>query len=269
MEPEEIQEPQVEEGAETQELSLEDRAKLHGWSPEEDWRGDPDNWVDAKTFLKKMEQRPAIARERFEAMEKRLARMERANEGVTQFYQSAMSRMAQQHQAQMNQLKQQLRQAATDGDMDRFDQIETQMMQLEANPPQQGAMPPGIPNEVAEWVADGNEWYLESTKLADEAKNLGDRLAIARPNLRGRAQLDEISRIIKKNYPDLFGGTPSKPPRKATAVHGGDDVRPPTGEGKRSYAALPADAKKLCDEFVQMIPGFTRDQFVKDFDWGD
>ena len=71
-----------------------------------------------------------------------------------------------------------------------------------------------------------------------------------------KAWLAELAKRTERKFADA----------KPTQANPGGGRPSPKG-GAKGYADLPADAKRQCDRFVKTIPGFTREQYVKDFQW--
>ncbi len=57
--------------------NYEAEAKLQGWTPKEDFKGDPAVWVDAETFIEKGNSNSGLLAKRNKILERRLAQMER------------------------------------------------------------------------------------------------------------------------------------------------------------------------------------------------
>ena len=66
-----------------------------------------------------------------------------------------------------------------------------------------------------------------------------------------------------KEYPDKFGN-PRREQASSVAEPGSQAPRPKKG---KTYDDLPPEAKAACDKFVRTIPGYKREDYVKEYDW--
>jgi hypothetical protein len=79
--------------------------------------------------------------------------------------------------------------------------------------------------------------------------------------------------LVKEEFPEYWSNT--KRTNNPT-VEGSGDAAVNRSGGKKSYADLPAEAKTACDKFAGKdgtgksgsIPGYTRADYCKDYDWG-
>ena len=129
------------------------------------------------------------------------------------------------------------------------------------------------PGVFEAWTAD-NKWYSEKPKMATYAYQLDRWLNDNRPGLTQRERLDEITKLVKEEFPEYWSNTKRN---SGPAVEGSSDVAVQGFGGKKSYANLPAEAKAACDKFTGKdgtgksgsIPGYTRADYVRDYGWED
>ena len=81
--------------------------------------------------------------------------------------------------------------------------------------------------------------------------------------LKGKKLYDEISKEVKNRFPQKFENKNRQ--TSTTVVDGGSEVAPKPG--KRTFANLPQDAQEQCKKFVKEIPGFTKEEYLKDYEW--
>jgi hypothetical protein len=95
------------------------------------------------------------------------------------------------------------------------------------------------------------------------AKAQDNFLMTAKPGLSVAERLAEVKNRTKKEYPDKFGN-----PRREQASSVAEPGAQPTRQKKgKTYDDLPAEAKAACDKYVRNIPKYTREDYVKDYDW--
>lgn len=91
------------------EKAEEDRARLMGWAPKDKWRGDPDRWIDAKTFNERTN--PGILHERLEKIakerERDLQKFEESAARMERMNQAALKRLTDEHDARIKALQEQ------------------------------------------------------------------------------------------------------------------------------------------------------------------
>ena len=259
------------------------RARELGWSDQEHWRGKPEDWIDAATFLERGERiMPFIKRERDKLLELRAkdlaeiaALKARVDEGTAtleefrKFHEEATEAA---YKRALADLKAEKRAAKAAGDDERVDAIEEQIDELrEAGPPKPTAAPKPAASPAAldpvfvKWQTDNAAWLADPEKQA-YAQSMASYIRATNSTLVGRAFLDRVTEEVEKH----FGG-----PKAAPKSDGGGAPPPPSG-GARSYGNLPADAKAACDRYEKKMVGpgkpykdqkAWRDHYVSTYDW--
>ena len=237
-------------------LTAEDKARAGGWVPKDEWRGDPERWVDADTFVERGENIVPILRERTDSLTKKVLELER---GLKQFaeYHSKVEQRA--YERALAQVKKEMKEAVKVGDEEAFDHAQKQYEQLATTYKPQPEQHQGDSPEFLEWKED-NGWYGVDERLTAAANGLAELIASKNPGLKGKAFLKEVERQLKEEFPHKFQNARQNAP---AAVHGGGEnggVKP-NGKG---YRDLPPEAKSMCDGFVKQGL-LTREQYVKDF----
>lgn len=150
------------------------------------------------------------------------------------------------------------REAINDGDIELVERIDNEIEQ-EKNV----AKPESNPILDA-WIGK-NSWYIRDDELGLEAdiiaRQLQDTGRFSATPQDYQKLLDTIERKIKTQFPERFKN-PKKdnPPDVESARHTS------VNDSKKTYADLPADAKKACDQFVkdQIL---TREQYLEMYEW--
>jgi hypothetical protein len=247
-----------------EERNYEQEASQEGWRPQEEWGGDPDKWVDAKTFVERGENIAGILKSRLSKMENRLERAEEANRKFGEYHKQTIEKERKAAQEHIDYLESQLAQAIETGDGQTFNQINKEINELRNNMPTDDEPfdASGFQHIASEWLAN-NSWYNTNPKLATYADGAAEKLRAQ--GFRGRAYFDELTSVVKSAFPDEF----SNPNRSRESSVGSDASEEAPSDGKKhTYRNLPADAKKACDEFVGA--GFmTREEYVKQYEWDE
>ena len=263
-----IVEPEVEH--DTSEIERE--AAQMGHVPRDQFRGNPDDWIDAETFVKRGREVMPILRKNNERLLSKVTELERARmedrktfEEFRKFQEQALDR---QKSDALMQLRAARKEAISTGDGEAFDRVDEQIRQVEAYqvPDAIKARPveqPQALNPVFEDWAERNEWFHKDPALRAVADSLVDVIkAEGVHQIGGPEFLEEVARRVRAISPAKF----QNPARRAAAAVDAPAPRARKPNG-RSYDDLPAEAKQICDKFVSSIPGYTRESYVRDYQW--
>lgn len=248
-----------------------ERAKLQGWVPKDEFRGDPEQWKPAKEFLKFGEDFQPILKERLKDLETKLIDITskfdaqtKAIEKFTTYHEQTEDRA---YKKAIRDLKALQLEAVELGDKDKFTEIEGEIDKLEdiqTKPPESKTKEgeAAALKEFTDFVKD-NDWYENDFEMATFADFTSKKVRRDNPTLIGRAFFEKVKEAVKEKFPERFGNQDRyKPP----AVDGGGGGGGPSGK-KKTYSDLPAEAKKACEDFIKEIPGFTKEQYLKDYEW--
>ena len=237
---------------------LEARAKRMGWVPKEEFRGDPERWVDAEKFVDRGQEMMPILKEnlsrmekKFEGAETKIGQLQDTLEKVVKLSKSASDRA---YKRALRDLKGQQREAADKGDVVTFDAIENQLQELNES----AEVAPGEKKEIKE-TGDGlhpdftpwhkvNIWYGQDKDLTAYANGVAQIVAADSPGIDGKQFYDEITKRVKEVFPHKFENPNRKKADVVEGGGGGDDVH---AKKKKAYRDLPAEAKAACDQFVK------------------
>lgn len=261
-------------------MEVEEKARSMGWVPEDDFRGDPDRWVDAETFVKRGEEVLPIVKERLDnALEKitamqgefesKMTRMQDALNNITSYSEkvaeTSYKKAAQEYEHKLATLKNQMKKAVKEGDEDTYTELEAELETL-APPekPEEKVQTQELPAWFDGWKKE-NTWFgadREVTRVAASYDNDGEW----EPHLTGRERADAVTAKIKELYPQKFEN-PNRQKPGAVDSGGGDDRK----TGKKTFNDLPKWAKdayeQLKEDFEFSNKKFTKDQYLAQFDW--
>jgi len=277
-------------------VSIQERAKRMGHVPQEDFRGQPENWVDAETFVRLAEESLPIAKGTIRVMEKKMSEQEQllrdqkasieAMRGdFAEFVEFSKSAEKRAYEKAVKEIQTKQRDAVNAGDVDAFDKATAELdARLSSHPMATGKISGSTvkadpmqqwlnaePGVFEEWVSE-NDWFSEDPEMFAFANQVDQFLQSKHGLSKSRRErLAEIASRVKKKFPDYF----SNSARKTGSPVEGDTGGPRRSEGKRSYHDLPAEAKKLCDKWTGKtgdgksgtIPGLTREEYVKNYEW--
>lgn len=241
---------------------VEAQARSQGWRPQSEWKGDPDDWVSAKVFVKngefinsmhslkqKVSNYDTVINEQA-AMIKKLMDNQRAAEERGR-------------QAVLSALEEELVLAREDNDHRKALEIEKKIKQAQDYEPDlevgEIEVKPTTPQTEAKEFTNfkaTNPWYGVNEDLTDEAELIGAKfvrnLKKSGEQLNLAELYDHVANEIRSRHPQVFGL--GKPGRRQTIMTGSN--RQPTGKasgGKSEYTYndLSSDAKKVCDTWVR------------------
>ena len=230
-----------------EQIDFEAEAAKEGWVSEDQWDGP--GWVDAETFYKRGQEILPIVRGNLKKEREKYRQLEST---VAEF-RSFMNTSLENERARRKQVEEELRglraQAVEDGDAAAFEEADRQLEEMRQAPPQEDPV-------LNQWMKD-NDWYGKDTAMSAYADNIGMGFRSSHPNASGKAVLDYIEEEVKREFAHKL-----KTPQSV-------DTSSRRGVSKKGngYDDLPADAKAACDEFVSTIPGFTREEYLKTYDW--
>lgn len=247
-----------EKGAPPDPTEVEEIATKMGWAPEDKWRGDPNEWIDAEAFILAGHRMHSKTLKRQDAriaeMDDTLARMLKAQNDVEKrAYGQALA-----------DLKAEQRTAVEEGDTEKFDAAGEKIDDLAKTAPAKtagektaGKKPEDAP-EFKTFRAD-NSWYDEDIEMTAYAEQIAP---VVNRKYQGEAFYEQISTEVRKKFPENFGNKSRREPARVES--GGGGRRRGGGSKGKSYNDLPAEAKAACDGFVEQGTS-TRESYCKTY----
>ena len=267
----------VESGTENNEESgqtneVEEQAKRLGWVPQEEFKGNQEQWRDAETFIERGKEIQGYLKKDLERLQttlslrdREIAEIRSTMEEFRTFHNETEARA---YKRAIEELKQLKVSAIEQGDGakvveldEQLDLLKTAQNQPKSKPAVSTASQEVINGQYIEWAAE-NKWYAEDPELATLADDFGEVVKKHNPNLVGKAFLEEVTKKVRKAAPEKF----ENPNRSQSTVGTSSDNRAAGGKRKKGYSDLPADAKSACDKFVKQGL-LTVDQNVKEYEW--
>lgn len=239
------------------EPTVEEKAAQQGWAPQDQWRGPPDKWVDAETFLKRGENNPRVLRERLEATERRhaetVAKMEKMNQQALERQKAELAaerdRLLKEYAGNPQAVKQIVDNHATAVNQITTEaEAEQEKQRVLQNYPRFEAM-----QKDPVFVAAGYQ-------ICEEMRLKGASL---------EEQLAEVDKRLAKRFPEYYQDAPEAAPAPTGAPPAGsrqmDGVKI-TGPRATNYASrLPASAKAQGERFVKQGLFKSLEEYAKDY----
>lgn len=262
-------------------VPVETKARQLGWLPKEEFKGNPERWTDAASFVEKGEQILPILHKNNERLHSalsqrdstiaqlndRLKASEDAIEALKEFHDTSTKKAVQDaRQALLSELKR----AKEDRDVDAEVRVTDELTKLNAAEVKadkeakddKASKTGGEDKSVVDytqtdwwraWAAE-NPWFGKDMRKTSLSQGIVREL-LQNPetaHLRGKELLDKVSAEV-----DAALGTGQRrgAPDRVEGSRGGT---PRSGDGRRSYNSLPEDAKAVCDRQATRMVGAGR-----------
>lgn len=243
-----------------------------GWADKDKWRGNPDDWVDAKHFLEKAQHVLPIVRSHNDRLKQDLAardqqiaqlaeQQRQTTAALRALEESNEEQVELQRTETVAEVKAQIAAASRDGDHERVAELTEKLVDLKTPvPPKRDAGDTGdnrqasqikILPEVQDWM-NAHPEYKEGRRavlgaqIMHELKQAGNRNT-------GVALLEDVAAEVEK----FLGGNPGGGASKVSGGNGGNGRLNGDSSGPRQkgYQELPSDAKQTCDRMSERFVG--------------
>lgn len=240
------------------ERDWEGEARDMGWVPEGEWKGDrkPAKFFSAQEFVERGETVIPILKSRLQERDERLERLEKDfNDRVARIERtskSALDKQKARYEAEKEDLRKQMRAAASDGDVEKFDELAARADRLDKE-----AAEPEIDDEPQERSVDDefterNDWYNVDDDMTAFAQGYSQRLMGTNPNMSRSEMFKKVEAKVKETFPEKFGTQRKPQPRNGhAAVDGGSDAPAAPGNRGNLAAKLPSEARTAGQGFVK------------------
>ena len=249
------------------EQPIAERAKALGWTPTEEFKGDPEKWIDAPEFVARGEEIMPILRSNNRRLERELSETQKklaeqataleASQAAIKELKEFNTAVSKERMEQVRkELLAELRQAKVDGDVDRelelTDQLATHKAATAAAPKveEPKSKPTGPDPELVRrskeefdaWKAR-NSWYDTDDVKTAVAVHIAQKLRASGSELVGTAFYDEVAKQVEAK----LGGPPP-----ADKVEGGGRSSGGGGSASRgkTFGDLPADARATAERML-------------------
>jgi len=229
-----------------------------GWVDKDQWKGDPEKHVDAKTFVERGEKISGILKSKIGRLEDRIDSLTQSNAEFKQYTDKQLGKELDKNKKLIAELEGVKAQAITDGDGAAAVQAERDIQTLRAPEPQQAN--PEL-DQMARNFAAENEWYGSDKELTEYAEFVYPR--VIEDGYTGKAYYVELARRVESQHPEKFKNLNRE---KAGSVEGGGNKEVKDSKA-HTWANLSAADKATANRFIKDIPGFTKEAFVETYDW--
>lgn len=236
------------EGAEEvveQERDYEQEASDLGWVASDQFKGDPDKWVEAEEFVTRGETfipflkadrkklQGQLDKERGE-FAKRLEKIERTSA-------VGVEALRKQHAKELSNINAQQRAAVHAGDLDKYDELKAQETELAKQAPE--SEPANDQEKYAETVdtfAKDNNWYGNDQEMTDYAEWWSVRNANRNDGISLADNLSQTKAAVEKQFPAKFK-TNGKSANGHALVDSGSGFSAPRAGKTSSLSGIPKE----------------------------
>lgn len=233
-------------GGDEAQQQLEARARQMGWTPKDEFKGDPAKWRDAGEYVERGEREVPLLRAQNRRLEAKIGELSTTVREMGDYLSKTEQRA---YDRALADLKQQRKEAIAAGDGDAFDKVDDEIKKLErdvatkAIQKAEKANDSGADPVYAEWESR-NTW-LKDAELSDYAEFAAKKLRAGGEKATGAEFLDLVAAKVKAQFPAKF----TNPRREsAQAVEG---AAPARRSGGKTYADMPAEARAACDRMAK------------------
>lgn len=223
-------------------ISPEALAAELGWSPKDKWRGDPDEWKPAASFLKTTVEINKSRGREIKSLNERLDRIARTTAQITD---QALER-------QRGELETKYREAVDENDYDAARKIGQKIDALK---------PDNTPDpEVRDFVSRNGEWYNVDPDATAIAFNVAQRHADQGKS--AAEQLEAAEAAVRKRFPEYFKDAAPRAKQPASVELSGSRAAGHTKRGPKGFNDLPPEAKTAALDFEKR-GRTTKDEYAK------
>lgn len=269
LETNETQVEEIQQEEQPREVSKkEELAVQMGWTPKEEFKGNPEQWIDADRYVDRAFENPALTKTNLGKVlnqgvvtKKELAEVKKQ---LDEFGQMHMNAMKQQRETLLKEVTAKQREAVESGDVEKWEALEKEKESLTQDPSPkkeeqpQVKMPDPQEQEIALDFFERNPWYHADPIARQRADLFFNQYEVQNPDAPLSEKLEYLQTQMQNKRPDLFNDSPRAglPKVEGTRRAGQNAVK--------SYEDLPADAKAACNLMVRK--GITtKETYVKEF----
>lgn len=251
---EEIKDSDVEQNVDSKTEQASDpyteKAMEMGWRPQEEWEGDPSDFIDAKEFVRRQ---PLF--EKIEHQNRDLKALRQAFDAFKTHHSKVKEA---EYNRAMAALKAERRRALSDGETeralvidDKIDEIQEQKVQFDNDRASVQEVDTTPRPEFVEWRAT-NSWYGRDDAMTAYADKVGVRLANS--DYSPAEVLREVSKAVKQEFKHKFV---NQNRQRAGAVEGGSRVSANTSTDVK----LDDDERRIMNKIVA-AGGITKEEYM-------
>lgn len=234
-------------------------AREQGWTPREQFRGDPGDWIDADEYVKRGD--PRYLRKQLGQTEKQLRKLEQQRATDQTAFDQRLAKMESLNKVQRRKMYAEIegaRRAAVEvgdtAEYDRQNQMEQQLYEAEQEAGKTTAKEEPTAAEkphpdVEKWVSE-NPWFTKSKMLNKVAEGYHLQLLEDEPGLTISENLAKTRAEVIKRYPEKFSRTPAKTNGNGHSAVESGQRNGATSKGK-GFTDIPAEERRVMEGHIK------------------
>jgi len=240
-------------------------ARELGWTPKDDFKGNPDDYVDAATYIRRSKEIAEAKNNQIGSLKKQLKEISSVvNELKThneRIYKTEVKRL----ESELESLKSERKVAITDGDVDKVEEIEKKITELHSDAADSlkaakstTEAPAAEPNK--EWISwkKENAWYGSDDELTDFA----DKFAAKHEGAPFKRVLELVREEAELMFPEKFPKAEKEKMRTpASSVESG--TRRSSPKSRFTESDLTPAQRAIMGKFVRQGV-MTKEAYIKD-----
>lgn len=221
-----------------------DKALELGWRPQEDWDGAPEEFIDAKEFVRRQ---PLF--DKISGLSRQVKQLDEALKAFKVHHNKVKET---EYNRAFEQIKQAHRRALAEGETeqalalaDKMDEIATQKEEFEQEAQQQFKNAPQAPDPTfTKWVSENN-WYQKDRAMTAYADKLGVELhQQGYPN-------DEVLRMVTKEVRTEFKHKFTNPKREQPSAVEAGGRKPDKSGSKLDTSGMPEQDVQIMNKLIR------------------
>jgi hypothetical protein len=226
-------------------------ARQHGWTPQEEFKGDPDRWTDAETFVKRADEVMPLLKKQNSNLKAQIDQLNRTVKRLAKAEQSA-------YENAIKELNDRAENAVESGDIETYRKVNADLtkLQKEATADVDPKAQDAAALDAFDAFRENNTWFdkgalASASEVEVEARLYADRLAekYARQGLPNEMEPSDffakIAEETEARFPLLKAKkTREKPPSAVAGV-----TAPGAGRSSKTGANLPPEARRQAERF--------------------
>ena len=272
-------------------MDLEQEATVLGWTPKDQFKGDPEKWIDAETFVRRGKEVLPILRKNNEKLLGTLNEQKKelfslktafaeAREALTTLTEYHSKTAEREYERARQELLGKKATAMREGEFEVAVKIDEELKDLNADAPKEIKLTPkeeakeSTPSQhpdYAAWASDNSEWLGKDKAKTQYATSVAHYIRAMEPTLVGRAFLDKVTEEVELKFspPKEEKGKKEVPSKVASGARG-------TFRNGKSFGDLPKEAQEACNKFGARLVGENKayktmadwqKQYVANYDW--
>lgn len=233
------------EGSQPELTPVQQKAMEMGWRPQDDWDGDPDDWVDAKEFVgrQKLYDRLDNSNKQIKELRKAIDDFKKLHENVKETEYKRALQVLRQEKIRMIQEGEAEQVVEID---DKIDEVKENLRKAQ-EAPKAPDIDPEFQRTFNEWQ-ERNSWYKQDPMMKREADTWGYAyVQMNGPSVAPEEVLKKIEQEMKKRYPEKFvNPRKTETPKVETSEGKGKGTR-----GSNSDVVLTEDETRAMNRFVR------------------